>query len=328
MTQEKQMQLIRLICLVIPIIILGYIALSTNHKQNSGTLWRVDITGYDPRDLLHGRYIRYQIDWAKYGAVTTTRASTKTLCLNKAPEGGIEPIISLDTAANCASTIYAGKTAKNWNYQGRRYQIPEKYADALDKAFADRKNKFSIDIRVHQNKLYVGDLYMNGKAVKDNYHDIQNQYIESLGTKFVPQEFTLAVKNLRPYQVTDSQACVAYEIDWAKHGLNIDISEQTPNLCLTHNKDGRVIAAAAQDGTQNCTARLRSGAWNSAWNYPFKTFCRNNRHGKFLLDQYKKDPTAFTARIETNAQENLYVKELIIDGTPFNDAFNSFFSKQ
>ena len=324
MTAAKQMQIIHLICLILPIIILGYITLSTQHKQTSGKLWHVEITGYDPRDLLHGRYIRYQLNWSKYGKTPQTK---EALCLISGATDTTTPIISSDQQ-NCASIIKAGKNPENWNYRGRRYQIPEKYADALDDAFADSKNKFSVDLHVHNGKIYIGDLYMNGSKVKENYGHIQSRYNDKNSTKFEAQEFTAALKNLRPYVVTDTQVCVSYEIDWARHGLIYDLTTNTPDLCLPRQANGHMHAMPASDDTQSCTARLNAGSWQSTWNYPFETFCRNNRHGQFLLDQYKQDPAAFTAQISTNANETLYVKELMIHGVKFNDAFNAEIKKQ
>ena len=50
-----------LFCL--PILFLGIWGLILSFQMNSGIEVRLPIMGYDPRDLLSGHYIQYQIDW-------------------------------------------------------------------------------------------------------------------------------------------------------------------------------------------------------------------------------------------------------------------------
>lgn len=54
-----------LFLLIIPVICLFVWNCLLWYDKNSGTEITVTVTGYDPRDLLSGHYIRYIIDWDK-----------------------------------------------------------------------------------------------------------------------------------------------------------------------------------------------------------------------------------------------------------------------
>ena len=51
------------IILGLPILFLGIWGVILSFQINSGIEVRLPIMGYDPRDLLSGHYILYQIDW-------------------------------------------------------------------------------------------------------------------------------------------------------------------------------------------------------------------------------------------------------------------------
>ena len=103
---------ILLIILFIPLFYLIGWSLFLNHQRAQGTDIKVSITGYDPRDLLSGHYIAYQIDWEK----TDCQQFSNGICPQK---------------EFCSST-----------YRGREchFYVPEKQASLLDSLLRQRNN--------------------------------------------------------------------------------------------------------------------------------------------------------------------------------------------
>lgn len=59
----SQLHIKMMLVLLLPLVVLlgwtGYLSLAMHHR----TEITLPVTGYDPRDLLSGHYIRYQIEW-------------------------------------------------------------------------------------------------------------------------------------------------------------------------------------------------------------------------------------------------------------------------
>lgn len=107
------------ICFAIPFVCLVIWTIALSWQRNNGQEVKVAVMGYDPRDLLSGHYIQYQIDW--------TRTDCSQFEANRCPEKDF-----------C-------KEAR-WGRQCRFY-IPENKARDLDKLFRQRNDtdmKFEI----------------------------------------------------------------------------------------------------------------------------------------------------------------------------------------
>lgn len=128
-----------LIGLFLPFICLLVWVLFLTVTRNTGTEIIVSITGYDPRDLLSGHYIAYQIDWEN----TDCTQFTDNIC----PED-----------AFC-------KEAR-WGRECRFY-IPEDRAKDLDNLFARRsQNNLKFEVIYSYNKSHTPmakQLLINGK---------------------------------------------------------------------------------------------------------------------------------------------------------------------
>ena len=130
--------------LVLPITILfGWLMLLIS-QMNSGYEVKVAVMGYDPRDLLSGHYIQYQIDWEK------------TDCSQF--ESG-----ECDQEAFCRDAF--------WGRQCR-YYIPEEYASELDKMFRSRNESgdvFEVIYSYQQGrKPMAKDMLINGKPWRES----------------------------------------------------------------------------------------------------------------------------------------------------------------
>lgn len=107
-----------LFILLIPVICLFAWNCFLWYDKDSGTEIRVSITGYDPRDLLSGHYIRYRIDWDK-----TDLAQFEN-----------KPFTKQDFMDSL-------------NRKSFRFYVPEKYARYLDKMLMQSTNVKEEDKR-------------------------------------------------------------------------------------------------------------------------------------------------------------------------------------
>ena len=101
-----------IIVLITPFVLLMLWTGSLFATKNSGVVIKLPIMGYDPRDLLSGHYIQYQIDWEKADC-------------NQFEDG----VCHKDNFCIDAK----------WGRQCRFY-IPEEYANQLDKLFRQRNS--------------------------------------------------------------------------------------------------------------------------------------------------------------------------------------------
>lgn len=104
---------------LLPWLVLAGWVVSLSCIRANGTEVTVAIMGYDPRDLLSGRYIAYQIDWKKTNCAQFPNnqcPSEKEFC-----------------------------TDARWGRQCRFY-VPETFANDLDKLFRRRSDQLRFEV--------------------------------------------------------------------------------------------------------------------------------------------------------------------------------------
>ena len=128
------------IILGLPILFLGIWGVILSFQINSGIEVRLPIMGYDPRDLLSGHYILYQIDWES--------ADCKQF------ENGICPEDEF-----CVNN--------EWGEKHCRFYIPEEHAKTLDELFRKRNNDDMVFEVIYSYKKgfkpMAKELLINGK---------------------------------------------------------------------------------------------------------------------------------------------------------------------
>jgi uncharacterized membrane-anchored protein len=329
---------IMLIALTLPFLVLGYLSLLNHKAQNSGKEWRVEISGYDPRDLLHGRYLRYQIEWTKHGASSNGyKNTTESLCLMPLSKDSLIPkarmIDSASDQADCTSLIDAGQNANNWNLRLRQYYIPESYADRLDRAFRSNAHKFEINIRVSDDhKLSVGDLYIDGTVMTEAMPSLEAKYGKNAVDKSKDWRFNISA--ITPYHKDDRRSCFYYTIDWAAHNYTPQQSGETETLCLneikTDTESTTLITKLEASSTQSCETTLHPGSSGRLdWNYPIRTFCKHTVVADFLREAIKDDQN--TLFITNKINENMtrdnrlsYSDTLYINDKTLDDAYKAY----
>lgn len=132
-----------IIVLITPFVLLMLWTGSLFATKNSGVDIKLPVMGYDPRDLLSGHYIQYQIDWEKADCSQF--------------EDGI-----------CHKDKFC-KDAR-WGRQCRFY-VPEEYAGQLDKLFWQRNSEdmiFEVVYSYSKNRKAIAkQLLINNKDWKE-----------------------------------------------------------------------------------------------------------------------------------------------------------------
>ncbi len=166
----KKQNIIIVALLVLPTLVLSGLAAKNEIERISARAWRVNIAGYDPRDLLYGRYLEFTYDWGKPLGPCPEQGMC---CLCFEPKDGApEPVVtrmSCDQAKICAASIEAtpGRRAASGGFnpeRPQRYYIPEESAPRLDTLLRQRKHKMSVDLKITPtgrpmlSELYIDDV--------------------------------------------------------------------------------------------------------------------------------------------------------------------------
>ena len=129
----------------IPFVCLSFWALFLTQQINTGKEVRVRIMGYDPRDLLSGHYIQYQIDWAQ--------TDCSQFSYNRCPNDEF-----------CNETL--------WGRKQCRFYVPEKHAEELDRLFRRRNQTDMIFEVVYSYKEnfepIAKQLLINGQSWQES----------------------------------------------------------------------------------------------------------------------------------------------------------------
>lgn len=143
------------LAIALPILLLTANASWHFYKLGQGVEIRLPIQGFDPRDLLAGHYLIYQIDYG-LGDFCTSTDSTKrqrqTICL--------QPKQS-EASADCAIPLEGFCSNEGFKAGIERFYIPEQYASALDQAIRGQKGE--IVLMIKNGKASVKDLLIEGK---------------------------------------------------------------------------------------------------------------------------------------------------------------------
>lgn len=143
------------LAITLPIILLAANASWHFYKLGQGVEIRLPIQGFDPRDLLAGHYLIYQIDYGLgdfCNSTDDTQRQHHTICL--------QPQQS-EASASCSIPLAGFCSHEGFKAGIERFYIPEQYASTLDKAIRGQKGE--IVIMVKNGKASVKDLLIEGK---------------------------------------------------------------------------------------------------------------------------------------------------------------------
>jgi len=157
-----------LIIVLIPFFLLCLLIARAEYHLSMGTQWDFAITGYDPRDLLRGHYLRFRLD---YDWQTSQKQcvdnSNCAYCLsdigNKAPK---VHIVDTAIAKQCDGYMHYGERQAPLN----RFYIPETQAALAEDLLRQAQSDNSAYLRLSINKegiAQIVDLIIEGKPLED-----------------------------------------------------------------------------------------------------------------------------------------------------------------
>lgn len=156
----------RWFALVLPLLVLGVGIVRGERAIRMGEIWRFDIGGYDPRDLLRGRYLRFRIE-EQWGEPREATAETmECACLERTGDE-TAPILHAASCsfarARCDSFVVRDELQKL-----DRFYIPEARAGDLEKRLQDAAARDAAQILVaidrHGTPVIV-DLLVDGTPI-------------------------------------------------------------------------------------------------------------------------------------------------------------------
>lgn len=186
-------------------------AVKADRDQKKWPIVRFSIEPYDPRDLMYGHYMRFQIRWNwKQDAPRQEELTMRDACLCVG-EGEADPEIwalecpSADKpVAECRHIIRGDynswRTGDNGSFQQDfnagidRYYVDEAIALPLEKLFFDKKEEFSIGLGLSpKGKPVMEGLYVGGIALRE--YIMQNKDELFAKPASVPKEGTIQNQN-------------------------------------------------------------------------------------------------------------------------------------
>ena len=157
------------IALALPVLLLGVMIYDAERRQREGETVRVVLRGYDPRDLLRGRYITYQFDRNVTATPSPPLTAPHLLCIRGArdPLKG-DPVLVLQEHelqdAGCRAVLagrYAPSNLRADNFTAsfapngitdHRLYVDETRAPQLEELLLARKAILTIDLAVRADR--------------------------------------------------------------------------------------------------------------------------------------------------------------------------------
>ena len=166
----------RLVKIAVIIPVLGLMALMARAEfaVRSGPTWRIDIEGYDPRDLLHGRFLRYRykLNWQGENTCGSTEDGGNgalspgcCLCLTRDDADGINPPVRQvwcdEAQQDCDGWLRADALEG-----AQRYFVPEDRARELEEALRDREAALELTCSPDGTPA-IRELYLDGRPWRE-----------------------------------------------------------------------------------------------------------------------------------------------------------------
>ena len=173
---SKTATVIAFLALIFPLFVLGGLwAKAATHRDYGQQVWRVKMTGYDPRDVLYGHYLRFRFDWNMPIAVDEKALADNMnvcMCLNESDEGITNPVAmpmlcDAPETGQCQSLMKVAKNGRFYsvtsNEATEKYFIPEDKAQIIERLFRQSTKPFYMELMAHEDQsvsvrgMYVGD---------------------------------------------------------------------------------------------------------------------------------------------------------------------------
>jgi hypothetical protein len=161
------------LAVLVPILgLMGLIA-RAEIALRAGEAFRIPITGYDPRDLLHGHYLQYSyaFDWqgqSTCGVTQDGRPAALTpgccVCLTRGAAEEATPAarqLDCDEARRCDGWLHVEPLMPPL-----RYFVPEQHARQLEQALLSRRAALDVTCSPGGQPA-LGELYLDGQSWRE-----------------------------------------------------------------------------------------------------------------------------------------------------------------
>lgn len=131
-----------ILALILPVAALAASAyLKSQHREN-GEKVVLPIEGFDPRDLLSGHYLTYQVDYGLGNHGCRDYQGNADICLR--PQTALYPAGELP--ANCRLFIQGYCDNSQFTAGIERFYIPDEYARDLENAVRDKRGELVLSV--------------------------------------------------------------------------------------------------------------------------------------------------------------------------------------
>lgn len=162
-----------LFVLALPFLAMLYMIGFNELNYRNHDAYRVEIIGYDPRDLLTGHYLTFQYKWPENAKGDCIANKECFACFSGPADKPDIVFLDKSAAKNCPAALelqsaYASTTRPQPPYNLARYNVSELQAPELDKLLRQQSAKFEVGVIVYpDHKGQLKDLYINGQKVSE-----------------------------------------------------------------------------------------------------------------------------------------------------------------
>lgn len=153
---------IRLIlALLFPVMVWAVLVGEKTYGHHAGTVVTLPVSGYDPRDLLSGHYIIYEID---YGAPIDCELGNRDAYLYLDSYDGAEVSPYPPDETDNALFIKGHCQGRRFVANIERFYVPEDAAPRLDSILRGRELAASIEVSINRSgRAQVKNFLLNGQ---------------------------------------------------------------------------------------------------------------------------------------------------------------------
>lgn len=169
---SNKIKIFGLICLAFPIIVLSTLSIIHYKAINAEASVKIKITGYDPRHILQGHYMRFRFDWNIQDSRNSYAYKKTELCINedKSSRGYQSRIILQEKRYynDCDYYIMNQSGSIKEFTDNYKYFIPQSHAPQLDKALRSGSKQFEVELSITKDGVArLKELYIDGLTVQE-----------------------------------------------------------------------------------------------------------------------------------------------------------------
>lgn len=160
-----------LVAVVVPLLGLAVLVGRAEYASSHGRVWTIPIQGFDPRDLLHGRYLAYRfaLHWQGDDTCGAGDVDRPTLgccvCLSPSSADGFDPF-ARQVACEAANAQCEAVVRAEFLRPPLRYFVPEENATALETQL--RTQPAALEVKVTpERELAVGELMLDRRPWRE-----------------------------------------------------------------------------------------------------------------------------------------------------------------